>query len=218
VGLYHTLMEEAQGEFLNLRKLTTDSDLQQKCLDQIEPLLKAKEQMTDQSLMMEQSGNHAGALQIVSAEESRQNMLDIEALVENMQKVESEILRARQAIYSHKFKVASALSVGSMAISLGCIVVILSLLRRLARSQSAVTLDALREMIKFEDGKMSIEEYLRRRHQALAQYGEAQIEAEKLLSQLERGKRRSATQRVQTVPAEGGASTAVSEENRPPRP
>ena len=220
LSLYRSLMVDAKNQFTNLRMLTADDALQQNNLDQMEPLVKAKEQAAEQSLSMEQGGNHAGALQIVSAETNRQNMLDIESVVENMQKVEFETLRARQNIYSHNLKITSALSVASMAISLGCIVLILSVLRRLARAQTVVTLEALREMIKYQDGKMTIEEYLQRRHEALSTHGEAQIEAEKILSQLERSKRRSATQRVSTTGTSGGggSSTAVSEENPPSRP
>jgi len=148
---------------------------------------------------LEQSGNHAGALQIISSDAGRQNMLEIESAVDNMQKVASELVLERQNASSHTLKVTCAVSVAGLAVNLACIAGILLLIRRLQQSQASVTLDALREMIHYEDGSMSIEEYLRRRSEALATHGKAQIEAEKLLSQIERRKARAATQRVRPI-------------------
>ncbi len=196
IDLYRKLIVEAKDQITTLRTLTSGNDLQKKYLDQIEPLLKAKEDATEQSFVLEQTGNHAGAMQILSSDPARQNMLDIEDAIENMQKIEAQVLLARQNSSSHNLKVSSALSVAGVAISLSCIVGILFLLRRLERLQAAVTLDALTEMISYEDGTLTIEEYLRRRSEALATHGKAQIEAERLLSQLERRKARSATKRV----------------------
>ncbi len=64
------------------------------------------------------------------------------------------------------------------------------LLRRLAHLQSLVTLTALTEMIEYEGGAITIEEFLKRRHQALALHGQAQIEAERILGLLEKRKRK----------------------------
>jgi CHASE3 domain sensor protein len=197
--LYSKLMDQVTDSFTEIRKLTADIPLQQQYLDHMEPLLKAKEQAADKSFDMEKSGNHAGAMQIIASDAGRQNMLDIEKTVENMQSVEVQVLAARQFASSHNLKVSCAVSVASVALCLGCIVGILLLLRRLERLQSAVTLEALTEMISYEDGTLTIEEYLRRRAEALATHGKAQIEAERLLSQLERRKARSATKRVRPV-------------------
>jgi CHASE3 domain sensor protein len=215
VGLYQALLKGAKRQFALLRVLTADNDQQQKYLDQIEPLLTTKAELADQSVAMEESGNHAGALEIITSEAGRQRMLAIESTIENMQSVEADILRARQNIYSHNLKIASILSVASMVVTVGCIGGILLLLRRLALVQTEVTLGALTERLKYEDGRLTIEEYLRKRHQALATHGKAQIEAEKLLGKLEQRRPRSATGRVK-VPVAG--SSPVSQENPPPSP
>ena len=81
------------------------------------------------------------------------------------------------------------------------VAMILLLIRRLQQVQSAVTLEAIKEMINYDDGKLTIEEYLHRRSEALATHGKAQIEAEKLLSQVERRKARRATDRVEATEA-----------------
>ncbi len=199
LDLYHKLIAQATDQFSSLRTLTANNVYQQQYLDQIAPLLKTKLDTTDQSFTLEQSGDHAGAMQILGSDSARQNMLEIEHGVENMQAVELTILGARQFASAHNLKVSSTLSVASMALSLGCIIAVLFLLRRMQTLQSNVTREALAEMMGYEDGTLTIEEYLRRRAEALATHGKAQIEAEKMLSQLERRKARSATQRVRPV-------------------
>ncbi len=116
-------------------------------------------------------------------------MLAIERLVESMQGVASQLLVERQNFYQTNFTIASVLSVASMALCLACVFAILFLLRRLAHLQTSVTLGALSEMIEYQDGTLSIEEYLKRRHDALMIHGEAQIEAERLLGLLEHRKK-----------------------------
>ncbi len=199
LDLYRNLIAQTQDQFAVLQTLTAGNDYQKKYLDQIKPLLKIKEDMAEQTFVLEQKGDHAGAMQILGSDAARQNMLDIEGAVENMEKVEVQVLLIRQNISAHSLKVTAALSVASVGLCLACIAGILLLLRRLERLQSSVTLDALTEMISYEDGTLTIEEYLRRRAEALATHGKAQIAAERLLSQLERRKARSATKRVRTV-------------------
>jgi CHASE3 domain sensor protein len=184
--LYNKLLASASDQFKLLRSLTSDNAAQQKELDRIEPLLSEKVRVTAQSLALEQSGDRAGALRLAGAEESRLNMLEIENDVEDMQATEAKLLFLRQNIYQHNFKVAGLLSVMSMTLSLCFIIGILLLLRRLAQLQSFVTLCALTEMIEYEGGMMTIEEYLKRRHQALATHGAAQVEAERILGLLKK--------------------------------
>ena len=190
--LYSKLLTQATDQFKLIRSLTSNLPLQQKYLDQIEPLLNEKIRVTQQSLDMEKSGDHAGALKIVGSEESRANMLAIEGALDNMQIVQYQTLLLGQNTYQHDFKFNAALSLAGSALSLGFIVAIILLLRRLAQLQSFVTLCALTEMIEYEGGLITIEEYLKRRHQALATHGQAQIEAERILGLLERRKIRDA--------------------------
>ncbi len=198
LALYAKLLDQTTDQYAQLRTLTAGNDYQQKYLDQIEPLLKAKEAAAAQSFDLEKKGDHAGAMQIISSGASRQNMLDIEKIAENMQDVQAQLLALRQIRSAHTLKVTGAASVAGLGVNLGCIATVLLFIRRLQSMQSVVTLDALREMINYEDGKLTIEEYLSRRAAALSTHGQAQIEAEKLLSQIERRKSRSATQRVPT--------------------
>lgn len=199
LALYGTLMDQVTHQLAQIRTLTADIPLQQKYLDQIEPLLLAKKQFAQQSIALDKSGNHAGAMQIISSDASRQNMLQIEDAIQNMESVATQLVIQRQFASNHMLKVTAATSAAGLLVNLACIATILLLIRRLQQAQSLVTLEAIKEMINYEDGKLTIEEYLQRRSEALATHGKTQIEAERLLSQIERSKSRSATTRVPTA-------------------
>ena len=197
MALYRKLIGQSNDTFARMRTQTAGDDIQQKFLDQIEPLLRSKEENADKSFANEDSGNHAAALQLISSDDFRQRMLSIESLIENMQNVQAQLVAQRQFAYSHTLKVTALASVAGLAVNLVCIAAVLLLIRRMQSLQSTVIRDALRELVNFEEGKLTIEEYLSRRAAALSAHGHAQIEAEKLLSQLERRKTVRATQRVQ---------------------
>jgi CHASE3 domain sensor protein len=199
--LYSKLLDQATDRFAKLRAETAEIPLQQQALDKIEPLLKAKEAAADQSFALEQKGDHAGAMQIISSDTSRQNMHSIEDTVDSMTFIQAQLVLQRQFASSHMLKVTALASVAGLVVNLVCIATVLLLIRRLQQTQSTVIRDALRELVNYEDGNLTIEEYLSRRAAALSAHGQAQIEAEKLLSQLERRKPHRATQRVPTNPA-----------------
>jgi CHASE3 domain sensor protein len=190
LDLYNKLIAEATDQLNQIRQSTAKIPLQQKYLDQIGPLFNEKVHVTDQSLAMEQNGDHAGALKIVSSEASRANMLAIEKNLEDMQTIQIQELLVGQNHYQHDFKLNALLSLLGVGLSLCFIVGIILLLRRLAQLQSLVTLTALTEMIEYEGGEITIEEYLNRRYQALALHGQTQIEAERILGLLEKRKRK----------------------------
>jgi CHASE3 domain sensor protein len=190
IDLYKKLAAQATDQLKQIRSLTADTALQQKYLDRIEPLFKEKIRFTDQSIAMEQSGDHPGAMKIITSDDTRANMLDIESALEDMQVVQTQVLLQGQNHYQHDFKLNALLSLTGIALSLGFIVGIILLLRRQAQVQSFVTLNALSDMTEYENGAISIEEYLKRRHQALATHGQAQIEAERILALLERRQNR----------------------------
>lgn len=201
LALYRKLIAQSNDTFAQLRAQTAHNDLQQKYLDQIEPLLRAKEANAEQSFTNEASGNHALALQFISSDDFRQRMHKIGSLVDSMQLVQAQLVLQRQYASSHTLKVTALASVAGLAVNLICIASVLLLIRRLQALQSTVIRDALRELVNFEEGKLSIEEYLNRRSVALSTHRHAQIEAEKLISQLERRKSHLSTQRVPTDPA-----------------
>ena len=191
LDLYAKLRDEAKDQFNLLRSLASYNPYQKISINRIGALLDEKLGVTEKSIEMEKNGDHAGALGIMSAESSRTNMLAIENEVEVMQSNEAQTLWNVQNHSQHNLKVVSALSVLGMALCFAFILAILLLLRRLAELQSFVTIGALTEMIEYEGGMITIEEYLQRRHEALNTHGQAQIEAERVLALLEQRKLRT---------------------------
>jgi CHASE3 domain sensor protein len=189
--LYRKLIAQAEEQLSTVRTLTKAQSDQQASLAELGPLLSDKEEDADHSFSMEQMNNHDGAMKMISSGDSRTNMLHIEAIIERMEAVELRVLLEGQNRYSGNFTRSSSLSVLSMALSLFCVGGILVLLRRLSQMQSLVTLSAVSQMIEYEGGMITIEEYVKRRQQALATHGVAQIEAERLLGKLEHRKLRT---------------------------
>jgi CHASE3 domain sensor protein len=190
--LYRKLIAQAEEQLSTVRTLTKAQSDQQASLAELGPLLSDKEEDADHSFSNEQLNNHDAAMKLISSPESRDNMLHIESIVEQMQAVESRVLQDGQNRYTRNFTWASSLSLLSMALCLLCVGGIVLLLRRLSEMQSLVTLSAVSQMIEYEGGMITIEEYVKRRQMALATHGAAQIEAERLLGKLEHRKLRTA--------------------------
>lgn len=192
--LYHHYLEAATEQLNIIRSLTANNPLQQKSLASIEQPLRGKVRVMESCLAMEQSGDHAGALKLAADKEGGENMIFIEKVIEDMQAVQTQVLLQGQNHYQHDFKLNALLSLLGAGLSLCFIIGIMLLLRRLAHLQSTVTLAALTEMIEYEGGDITIEEYLKRRHEALSRHGQAQIEAERILGLLEKRKNKPVSQ------------------------
>ena len=194
LSLYHKYLDNANSQLNTIRTLTSDNPIQQKLVASIDQPLHDKVQVMDRCVALEQAGDYAGALKLAGDEQSGKNMIAIEKTVEDLQFTEIQELAQGQNKYQHDFKLNALLSLMSVGLSLCFIVGIILLLRRLAQLQSLVTLTALTEMIEYEGGTITIEEYLKRRHQALTLHGQAQIEAERILGLLEKRKRKPVPQ------------------------
>jgi len=193
LALYRKYIDAANTQLNFIRSSTADNPLQQKFVASIDQPLHDKIQAMDRVLALEKAGDHAGALKLASQGESGKNMIAIEKAVEDLQSSEVQELVQGQNHYQHDFKFNALLSLVSLGLSLFFIMGIILLLRRLAHLQSVVTLTALTEMIQYEGGNITIEEYLKRRHQALALHGQAQIEAERILGLLEKRRPKAVT-------------------------
>lgn len=185
---YHKAIDSTFAQFKILRSLTADNALQQHQLDIIEPLLNTKGRMMAQTISLEAGGDHVGALQLVNTDIGRKSMADIVSSIDYMKLVEGALLFQRQSLYQHNFKLNNLLAVVTLLFCIGFITTILLMLRQLQRLQSVVTLCALTEMIEYEGGLLTVEEYLKRRQEALTNYGLAQVEAERILGMLDKQK------------------------------
>ena len=184
---YNHSLVFSHDQIQTLRQLTSDNPEQQRNLDRLEPLIKAKFDELAQTITLEQRGDHAGALQIVSSNSGKNTMDEIRSTVRVMQDGETSLFQQREDDYQRNSQINSELSVLLIALSLGCIVAIVFyfLVHRLERMQEMITICAWSKLIEFEGEWISLEEYLSRRFHTRVTHGIAQVEAEKMLKLLD---------------------------------
>ena len=176
----------SHDQIQTLRQLISSPE-QQKNLDQMEPLMKAKFDELAQTITLEQGGNHAAALQMVTSDLGKNNMDEIRATIRAMQDAEASLFQQREEAYLRNSQINSELTALLIVLGLDSIVAILFifLLRRLERMQEMITICAWSKLIEFEGEWLSIEEYLSRRLDARITHGISHAEAEKMRKLLE---------------------------------
>jgi CHASE3 domain sensor protein len=125
-------------QFKLLRTLTADNPEQQKNLDRLEGFLNEKFRVMAQTISLEQSGDHAGALAVVGTGNGDKSMDGIIATVQTMQDNESNYLQQRQDIYHGKFDLNNRLSTLLIIFCLGFILTILLLVRQIEKLQETI--------------------------------------------------------------------------------
>ena len=183
---YNHSLAFSHDQIQTLRQLIWDP-AQQKNLDRLEPLMKAKFDELAQSITLEQRGDHVGALQMVASNSGKNTMDEIRSTVRVMQDAETSLFQQREDAYQRNSQINLALSALLLALGLGCIVALIFffLLRRLERMQEMITICAWSKLIEFEGEWLSIEEYLSRRLHARVTHGISHGESYKMLKLLE---------------------------------
>jgi CHASE3 domain sensor protein len=183
---YNHALAFSHDQIQTLRQLSSDNPEQQKNLDRLEPLMKAKFDELAQTITLEHRGDHAGALQVVTSNSGKNAMDNIRATVRVMQDAETSLFQQREDAYQRNSQINSELSALLLALGLGCIVALIffSLLRRLERMQEMITICAWSKLIEFEGEWLSVEQYLSRRLHASVTHGISQVETEKMLKLL----------------------------------
>lgn len=175
-----------------LRQLTSDNPAQQKNLDQLEPIVNAKFDELAQTVALEKSGDHAGALKIVMNDSGKNAMDQIRAILARMHDAERGMLQTREADYQQTARTNSELSGLVITIGIGFIIVIFFLLRRLEQMQEMIKICAWSKLIEHEGEWLSIEDYLTRRFKLQVTHGMSDVEAKKMLKLLGREKQQVA--------------------------
>lgn len=126
-------------QFKLLRQLTADDPDQQKNLDRLEGFLNEKFRVMAQTISLEQNGDHAGALAVVTNGNGDTSMDGIMATVQTMQDTESNFLQQHQDLYRSKFDFNNRLSRVLLIFCLGFIVTTLLLARQIVKLQEIIT-------------------------------------------------------------------------------
>jgi len=182
---YNHSMAFSHDQIQTLRQLIWDPE-QQKNLNRLEPLIKARFDELAQTIALEQRGDHAGAMRIVTSDSGKNIMDEIRSTVRVMQDGETSLFQQREEAYQRNSQINSALSALLLALGVGCFIALIfvSLLRRLERMQEMITICAWSKLIEFEGEWLSVEQYLSRRLHARITHGISHGEAVKMLQLL----------------------------------
>ena len=182
---YNHSLAFSHDQIQTLRQLIWEPG-QQKNLARLEPLIKAKFDEMAQTITLEQRGDHAGALQIVTSNSGKNTMDDIRAIIRAMQAGETSLYQQREDAYQRNSQINYELSAMLLAIGLGGVIALIyfSLLRRMERMQEMITICAWSKLVEFEGEWLSIEQYLSRRLHARVTHGISRAESEKMLKLL----------------------------------
>ena len=190
---YNHALAFSHDKIQTLGQLIWDPE-QQKNLDRLKPLLKAKFDELAQTITLKQRGDHAGALQIMTNNSGKNTMDEIRATVRAMQEGETSLYEHQEDTYERNSKINFELSTLLLTLGLSCIVAIFFffLLRRYEQMQEMITICAWSKLIEYEGQWLSVEEYLSRRLHARVTHGITHVEAEKMLKLLEQEKLKTA--------------------------
>jgi CHASE3 domain sensor protein len=165
-----------------------DESQQQKDLAALGPLMEDKLKELGQTIVLEQNGDHAGALQIVLTDAGKETMDHIREIVGRMQENETILLNQRKEAYRQQAVINSWISNALVLLGLLFVVAIFFLLRRLENLQTMVTICAWSKMIAHEGQWLSIEEYLAQGLHMRVTHGISKVEAARMLKLLEEEK------------------------------
>jgi CHASE3 domain sensor protein len=190
---YNHSLAFSHDQIQTLQQLIWDPE-QQKNLDRLKPLMKAKFDELAQTITLEQRGDHAAALQVIANNSGKNTMDEIRTTVRAMQEGETSLFEQQEDAYQRSSKINSELSTLLLTLGLSCIVAIFFffLLRRYEQMQEIIKICAWSKLIEYEGEWVSVEEYLSRRLHARVTHGISRVEAEKMLKLLEKGKLKKA--------------------------
>ena len=189
---YERAITRSPNLLQSLRQMTSDNPVQQKNLDRLEPLVNAKFVELTQTVALEESGDHDGAIKIVMNDFGKNTMDQIRAILGDMHTIERNLLQQREEAYQQSSHKNSALSGLVITIGFSFIIVVFFLLRRLEQMQEMVKICAWSKLIEYEGEWLTIEDYLKRRFKAQVTHGMSDVEAKKMLKLLKKEKHQEA--------------------------
>lgn len=176
----------SHDQIQTLRQLIWDPG-QQKNLARLEPLMQSKFDELAQTIALEQRGDHAGALQIITGNSGKNTMDEIRATIRVMQAGETNLYQQREDAYQRNLQINNEMSALLLALGLGGVIAVIyfSMLRRMERMKEMITICAWSKLIEFEGEWLSMEQYLSRRLHARVTHGISRVELEKMQKLLE---------------------------------
>jgi CHASE3 domain sensor protein len=181
---YGKAVAASSAQFRQIRALIADNPILQSQLDEMEPLFKDKLQFMEQSISLENSGNHEGTIQLVNGGEGQVDMTRILSILDTMHDLEVQQHSGRQDDYQRAFNLNAEQSLLALCVCFGSIIMILLIVNHLEGLRANVMLASLQKIMEYEQGTITVEEYLKSRHEVLSSHGYTHREAERILQHL----------------------------------
>ena len=170
----------------DLRTLTADNAAQQQSLDELQPLIRERLGLIDETIALERRGEHDAALEIVNTDRGKNSMDRIRGLVRVMDDEEQRLLWLRRRDASKEAGRTSFMLFALLAASAACGGLVFYLVQRLAKVEPVINMCAYSRTVEYEGEWLSFEEYLRRRFKIETTHSMSPAEFERLKAGIRR--------------------------------
>lgn len=170
----------------DLRALTADDPAQQARLDELQPLIRERVALLDETIALERRGEHNAALEMVNTDRGKNSMDRVRGLLQVMGDEEHRLLWMRKREASRQAGRNTALLFGLLGASVICSGAMFYLLRRLAKVEPFVKMCSYSRTIEYGAEWLSFEDYLRRRFKIETSHGMSPAEFERLRAGIRR--------------------------------
>lgn len=175
------------GQQVNdLRMLTADNPAQQQRLDELQPLIRERLALLDETIALARRGEHDAALQLVNSDRGKNTMDKVRGLLRVMDDEEHRLLWLRQQQATKQAGRNTVLLVALLIASIACGGAVLYLLHRLSEVEPVVNMCAYSRTIEYEGEWISFEEYLRRRFGVATSHGMSPAEFDRMRAAIRR--------------------------------
>ena len=175
------------GQQMNdLRMLTSDNPDQQQRLDELQPLVRERLALLDETVTLGKRGEFDAALEMVNSDRGKERMDKIRGLLRVMDEDEHRLLWLRRQAASKQASRNGALLIAVLLASVACGAAVFYLVRRLSQVEPVINMCAHSRTIEFEGEWISFEDYLRRRFNIQTSHGISPAEFDRLRAAVRR--------------------------------
>lgn len=170
----------------DLRALSAGDPAQQQRLDELQPLIRERVALLDETIALGRRGEHDAALEMVNSDRGKNSMDRIRGLLQVMGDEEHRLLWMHKREASRQAGRNTILLFTLLGASVLCSATLFYLLRRLSKVEPFVKMCAYSRTIEYQGEWVSFEDYLRRRFKIATNHAMAPAEFERLRAGIRR--------------------------------
>ena len=164
----------------DLQALTADNPTQQQNLEQLQPLIRERLVLLDETIALERRGEHDAALQLVNSDRGKNTMDKARGILRVMGDEEHRLMWLRRHAAAKQARRNTALLFAVLLASAACAGAVIYLVRRLSQVEPVVNMCAYSRTIEYDGEWISFEEYLQRRFQMTTSHSMSPAEFERM--------------------------------------